>query len=129
MYPGCKKNNWPSINGPGSNVSFSFAFVELLIAQYDVLNQFNKEELKTVLKEVINNYDKRNLSDYSVFSKKHTLLIAGRIMFISNYPPFINEYNDNIYLKDFIDKIMLSSNYETLDLVYNNSSNFLNQNY
>ena len=34
MHPGCKENNWPSINGPGSSASYSFAFIEILILKF-----------------------------------------------------------------------------------------------
>ena len=126
MNPGCNENNWPSINGPGSSASFSFAFIEIIIAQYDILNQFDNEQIETLLKEVIIKYEEKNRYDYSVFSKKHTVLIAGRIMYLSNYTPFIEEYSKNIYVKEFIEKVMLNNNFETLDLVYDYAKNFLN---
>ena len=124
MYPGCDENNWPSIIEPGRSNSFSFAFIEIVIAQYVILNQFDDDELMTVLEETIHKYEEKNRYNYSVFSKKHTVLIAGRIMYLSNYTPFITEYNTNIHVKEFVDKVMLNSNFKTLDLVYEYAKTF-----
>ncbi|NLJ39771.1 MAG: hypothetical protein GX432_13570 [Candidatus Atribacteria bacterium] len=124
MNPACNKNNWPSITGPGSSVSFSFAFIEIIIAQYDILNQFNNEQIKPLLKETIIKYQEKTRYNYSVFSKKHTVLIAGRIMYIKNYSPFMEEYKKNIYVKTFIDKVMLYNNFETLDLIIDYANDF-----
>ena len=126
MYPDCNDNNWPSINGPGSSTSFSFAFIEIIIAQYDILAQLDKVKSKTLLKEALIKYQEKSQYNYSVFSKKHTALIAGRIMYLADYTPFIEEYNKNIYVKDFIDKVILNSNFETLELVNNHAKKFLN---
>lgn len=126
MYPGCNDNNWPSVNGPGSSTSFSFAYIEIIIAQYGILSQLDKVKIKTLLKDTLIKYDEKNQYNYSVFSKKHTVLIAGRIMYLADYTPFIEEYNKNINVKNFIDKVILNSNFETLELVNNYAKKFLN---
>jgi hypothetical protein len=128
MYPGCVKNNWPSINGPGSSSSFSFAFIEILLAQYNILSQFNNEQIRILLREAISKYNEKNAHDFSVFSKKHTILITGRILYMSNYSPFIEEYSKNYFVKDFIDKVVLNNNFETLDLVLDYAEKYLDLN-
>jgi hypothetical protein len=118
MEPRCQENNWPSIPRPGSSTSFSFAFIEILLAQYDILQQLDNEDTHILLKEAIEKYEEKQVYNYSVFSKKHTVLIAGRILFLNNYAPFMEEYSNDIYVKNFIDRIMLYSNFDTLDRVY-----------
>lgn len=125
MEPSCQENNWPSIPRTGSSTSFSFAFIEILIAQYDILQQLDNVDTNILLKEAIKKYEEKKLYDYSIFSKKHTVLIAGRILFLNNYAPFMEEYSNDVYVKDFIDKVMLNSNFDTLDRVYEFAVDFI----
>lgn len=124
MKPHCQENNWPSINGPGSSPSFSFAFIEILLAQYDILEQLDNDDTHTLMQEAIEKYEEKIVNNFSVFSTKHTVLIAGRILLLNNYAPFMEEYNNDIYVKDFIDRIMLLSNFDTLERVYELAINF-----
>jgi hypothetical protein len=127
MYPGCKNNNWPSINEPGSNISFSFSYIEILLAQYDILNQLDCGDLKLLHDMANRKYSEKKHFDHSVFSKKHTVLIVGRIMFLKNFIPFIEEYNKNNYVKIFIERVNLLDDFGTLELINNYSEKFKNQ--
>lgn len=128
MHPGCKENNnWPSIGEPGSSASFAFTYIEIIIAQYDILNQYNNEELIKVLNEATTKYKLKQRYDYGIFCEKHSVLIAGRILHLKDYTPFIEEYNNNIYVKDFIDKVKLNNNFSTLDLVNDYTKKYLNK--
>lgn len=126
MYPGCSINNWPSINGPGTSTSFSFAYIEIILAQTEILQQLDGAETNLWMQEVITKYKQKKRYNYSVFSKKHTALIAGRIMLLNNYPPFMDEYYNNPYVKAFVDRVMLFGNFETLEVVIKHAVNFLN---
>jgi hypothetical protein len=127
MHPGCNKNNWPSIIEPGRNISFSFAYIEILLAQYDILNQLDCATLKLLHDESNRKYSEKIFYNHSVFSKLHTVLIEGRIMYLNKYPPFLEEYNENHYVKIFIERANLLD-FETLDLIHNYSDKFKNEN-
>ncbi len=127
MYPGCKNNNWPSINEPGSSISFSFAYIEILLAQYPILNQLDSVLIKLLHDEATRKYSDKKHYDHSVFSKKHTVLIEARIMYLKKYPPFIEEYNKNDYVKIFIERVNLLDDFGTLELINNYSEKYKNQ--
>lgn len=121
MHPVCKENNWPSLVKPGESRSFSFSFVEIIIAQYVILNQF--DEFETVFQEIITKNKQKN--EYDI-GKEHSVLILGRIMYLCEYSPFMEEYNSNHYVKIFIDG---ASDFKigTLDIVNKYANKFLNQ--
>ena len=39
MNPSCNENNWPALNGPGSDNNYAFSFMEIMIAQNSMLEQ------------------------------------------------------------------------------------------
>ena len=91
MYPGCSINNWPSIIRPGYSTSFSFSFIEIILAQPEILQQLNDAETNAWMQELVAKYKQKKGYDYSIFSLKHTPLVAGRIMIMRNYHPFVYE--------------------------------------
>ncbi|MCP4760985.1 MAG: hypothetical protein GY870_04330 [archaeon] len=104
MHPSCKENNWPSLVEPGRNNGYSFSFIEIIIAQYDILNQIiQANEYEIVMQEILIKDKQKVEFDYSVAGKQHSVLILGRIMYLCNYTPFMEEYNSNHYVKIFID--------------------------
>ena len=125
MDPACTDNNWPALVGPGTNNNFSFSFIEITIAQYPVLKQIIEAgEEKAFLQEVINKHEDKKTYDYSVFGLKYSALIAGRIMYLCEYEPFITEYNTNQILQRFINTAELLD-YYLLDVVISYSKDFL----
>lgn len=126
MHPGCNTNNWPSIIERGGNPSFSFAAVEILIAQWDILSQLNNYgQTKALLKEAINKYELKNKNSYSDLSKKHTALILGRILYLERYSPFIEEWNKDNKIRDFTEAFASAYNVETL--IYYYAKDFLKE--
>lgn len=125
MDPSCIHNNYPSINGDGSSTSFSFAFIEILIAQYEILSLLENENLQTLLKECLLKYEVKKDNNSSLFTLKHSLLIAARIMYFDNYDQFIQEYNNNESIKFFTDRVMLLDS-TTLDVIYDLAKRFPN---
>lgn len=108
MNPACSHNNWPSLVGAGSSIDFSFSFVEIIIAQYPILAQIvNRGDAKVFLQEVISKNEAKVRLNYSIIGLEHSLLIAGRIMYLCNYEPFIVEYSRNEYVHIFIDGAQL----------------------
>jgi len=127
MHPSCKENNWPSLVEPGGSSEFSFSFIEILIAQYSILNQLiPNNEYKTVMQEILEKDKQKTKYNYSHTGKEQSVLILGRLMYLLNYTPFIEEYNSNHYIKIFIDG---ASDFKTgtLDIVNEYAIEFLNQ--
>lgn len=103
MNPACSHNNWPSLVGAGSNNNYAFSFIEIIIAQYPIITQIvNRGDAKVFLQEVIRKNEVKVRHNYSIVGLEHSLWIAGRIMYISNYEPFIEEYNRDEYVNIFI---------------------------
>lgn len=111
MYPECEQNNWSEVS---LGTSFRYAWIEIIIAQYQILEQFNPENSKSLCSLALHTYQRKVLSDYSIFSQKTSLLITGRIMLINEYSPFVQEYNENNSLKYFIDFSVLGGQFEIL---------------
>lgn len=101
MNPICKQNNWPSLNGQGSNSGFSFASIEFIIAQYKILQQI-EDSGKTfeVGKLVLKRQNEKlaiGLSDETALSDGY--LILARMMYKASYQPLLDEYynaNDDV---------------------------------
>lgn len=110
LYPECEKNNWSkSLGSP-----FLYAWIETIIAQNQILEQYDMEESKMLCSDALQVFQTKRLLDYSIFSQKTSLLISGRVMLINEYAPFVQEYNTNIYLKHFIDHSVLDGQFDTL---------------
>lgn len=128
MDPACNKNNWPSLVGAGSNNNYAFSYIEIIIAQYPIVNQIiNSGQAKTVLQEVLAKNEVKIKCNYSVVGFEHSLLIAGRIMYLCNYKPFIDEYNNNQNVQTFINGAM-ATDITTLDIVTNCAKKFIIEN-
>lgn len=128
MNPSCNKNNWPSLNGAGSNNNFAFSFIEILIAQHAVLEQIiDNQETRNFLREVINKYEDKIRNNYSVIGLEYSMLICGRIMYLSNYVPFIEEYNNNEHVNYFINDAFVRD-MNTLNIIYDYVNKFLEKN-
>jgi len=127
MHPACKKNNWPSLVEPGGNNNYAFSFIEIIIAQYDILNQIIQAiEYKTVMQEILLKDKQKIEFGYSIIGRQHSVLILGRLMYLCDYTPFMEEYNSNHYIKIFING---ASDFKTgtLDIVNEYAKEFLNQ--
>lgn len=97
MNPACKTNDWPSINGKGTSKNYSFSMIELLIAQKEVVTQLINAGLQ---KEVVNivldkNFVKENTKEYNIVGFKDSYTLISRIMYYSNYNPFLEGLAQN----------------------------------
>jgi hypothetical protein len=125
MDPACNKNNWPSLTGAGSNNNYAFSYIEIIIAQYPIVDQIvNSGKAKTVIQEILNKNEVKGKYCYSVVGLEHSSLIAGRIMYLCNYRPFIDEYNNDQNVRIFISGAMIVD-ITTLDVVTNCAKKFI----
>lgn len=128
MDPSCNENNWPSLGGAGRNNNFAFSFIELLIAQRAVLEQIiDNQETKPFLQLVLNKYEEKILNDYSDTGLTYSMLICGRMMYLSDYAPFIEECNNNNHVKGLVYSAHTSCSNDILDNIYNYTNNFLGE--
>lgn len=110
MYPECDKNNWSQVL-PGQ---FVYAWIEVIIAQYEILGQLDTEEIDLLCSDVLQVYQRKKSLDYDLFSKKTSLLILGRILLINEFEPLVQSYNTNDFMRLFIDSSVLAENLEIL---------------
>lgn len=118
MSPLCINNNYPVFLGRGESVGMAFIAIEMILAQYDILNHFNSDQLKDVVDAALSTYYSKckNKATYSIYNTKFTLAICGRILIIENYQPFVSELNSNPMLQLFLDQIFVA-NFEPLEIV------------
>ena len=128
MNPSCEDNNWPSLNGAGSGNDRAFSMIELLIAQNAVLEQIiDNQETKSFLQQVLTIYDGKIINNYSMVGFIYSMLICGRMMYLSEYAPFVEEYNNNDYIRGFVGGANSSCSKEVLDIINNYTNNFLEE--
>lgn len=100
MDPACEENNWTSLGEMGLNTNYSFRNMELLIGQKTALEQIiddNKTKITSQL--IVDKYEDKLESSQGI---GFSMLILGRIMYLDNYSPFINVYNENSCLRDYL---------------------------
>ena len=107
--------------------SLSFIYIEMLLAQYKILEKFNSDQLTEIVNETLIKSDQKIATERtnSLYNIQFTLVICGRILEILNYQPFINELEGNNSLNHFLDHVSLV-NIESLDLIKLHAENFLN---
>lgn len=92
MQPTCVETNTSSY----PMGSFSFTFIELLLAQDMILNQFNQQQKKDLVTEALEKYQyKKQEQEHFGTTDVCTLFICARAMKHANYQPFISELSDN----------------------------------
>lgn len=128
MDPACINNNWPSLVKPGYNNNYSFSFIEIIMAQYPIISQIiDSREENSFLQKIMSKYENKKIHNYSYIGLEHSALIAGRIMYLFKYEPFIAEYNANQHIQDFINGAMLLD-YKSLDIITQYAKEFLIKN-
>lgn len=128
MHLPCDNNNYPDFTGRGQWIGSAFIGVEMILAQYIVLNRFDSEQLKLIATEALLKHDEKisDESTYSIFNIKFTLVLCGRILEIENYQPFITELNTNENLELFLAEVYLNGNVESLEIIRTNTLNYIN---
>lgn len=132
MKVSCTDNNWPTFLNRGTSIGQSFIIVEMILAQYAILEKFSSDQLSEILEEALNKYNQKVSVELtrSTLNIKFTLAICGRILKILNYHPFIKELEANNNLSHFLDQIDLIDNDESLEIIKIYVQDFLNsQNY
>ena len=106
--------------------NFSIYYFEIIFSQYANLETLTNEEKIKLIETTIVVYEKMkgDLESYSFFGLECTTALAGRLMYLNNYSPFEEAYNDNWLVRELID-FYGPVNPETVEFVYNLSKEFL----
>jgi hypothetical protein len=99
--------------------AFEITYIEILLAQGEVLDNVYSLEKKELIKKSIENYEViENMPvEYATFGLITPALILGRILENSNYSNFINLKNKDIKYKSFIDYTNLTDTSVLSDII------------
>lgn len=101
MCSECDANNYSNFSGKGGNVEYSFASIELLLAQEDILSKVSKEQCNELAQLVLKTYENNVKNGQSVFFTLFPVWIAARIMDHYNYPEFLKLKSQNEQISIF----------------------------
>jgi len=107
--------------------TFNFSYTAVILGQYVNIEVLTLNEKITLLEKSIDTYEKM-LNDpdiYGNFSLECASALMGRLMYFDNYDPLIDLYNSNEKVMELIYFFAPPVGYETVDLVYNLSKNYL----
>ncbi len=106
-----------------------FTFIEITLAQYQLINKLQPEETKLLLEVCLDKfYKKSEIPYYSWIGAMSVLAIMGRVLLIQDYQPFIDgltsvdELNDFLILADFCG---LNNIVEITQFIIENVENYL----
>jgi hypothetical protein len=133
IYRGMNPDSVTMISDPvaGGKFMATFTFIELTIAQFDLIKNLTTDEIILLLENCISIYDeKSNIPSYGIEGAESVLAIMARIMYLNDYKPFINGLSEIQNLKYFIDSSTLLGlqNYNEINnFILLNSQKYLNE--
>jgi hypothetical protein len=92
------RGNWDSYTDlENGRYLFDINYVELIISQYEVLHELSVPEKTELFQLALENQKKKvDLIKYwGVVGMETSIAILGRIMYLDNYQPLVDEYNNN----------------------------------
>jgi hypothetical protein len=120
MCSECGTNNYSNFSGKGGNVEYSFASIEILLAQEDILSKASKEQCYELAQLALKAYEKNVKNGQSVFFTLFPVWIAARIMDHYNYPEFLKLKSQNEQISIFdstgVPLLKVGSDYTENDL-------------
>jgi hypothetical protein len=92
------------------NFMFRIFYLEILLAQKDLLSTLNQEEQRILLTECLEKIQEKNNALYSRFQTQTTYLIMTRILILNQFSTFMDNYRHNQSEYDwFVNGIVLPS--------------------
>jgi hypothetical protein len=104
---------------------FDISYIEIIFSQYaNLITLTNKEKIE-FMEKAIDTYEKKKsgVMYYGLFGLECTTTLMGRLMYLNNYKPMVDLYNDNL-IRELIDFYGPTS-FETVEAVYNLSKGYL----
>jgi hypothetical protein len=105
MSLNCEDIYPPIFLGRAAPTSLALSIYEMFIAQEDFLNSLNEETRIKIFILIYHKHLSKIKNKYLESEKQISAAILGRIMYKSNYKPFIDECNNNDFIKIFIDSV------------------------
>lgn len=108
----------------------SFTFIELLLAQDVILNQFNLQQKKALVKEALEKFQyKKQDPEYFGTTDKCTLLICARTMENTNYQPFTSKLqgDNSANLTNFLTsgQLVVNNSNDEITTILSHARNFI----
>jgi len=99
---------------------------ELIISQYANLESLTKQEGIELIEKALSVYEKKkaDTDKYSEWSLARTMVIASRMMLLSDFLPFMEVYNKNDAVWE-VNQYYYPVTYETLEIIYNLTIEYL----
>ena len=87
----------------------SIVRVELIISQYEILKGLTKTEKIELFQQVLDNQKQKDtlVQYWGTVGMQTTCAILSRVMYLDNYPPIIEEFNNNEFMLILNDNILL----------------------
>ncbi|MBA7546866.1 hypothetical protein ES705_39267 [subsurface metagenome] len=106
-------------------------FIEITIAQFQLINKLTAEETETLIEVCLDKYyDKSEIPSYSWLGEMSVLAIMARILYSQNYKPFMDELMSISGLNNFIEwaSFMGLINIEEItQFIISNAENYLQE--
>ena len=102
------------------NYSFTFSYVELLLAQDEYLSQLSAAQRRSLLREALAKYAAKKLlvdDVYGYFGLKTTAFVLARVMQAEQFGPFVSAVATDSNLQHFATEAELQGQPRTLDIV------------
>lgn len=121
IAPEALGENWTSEQK--GEYAFRLAYVEILLAQKNILSNLSKNELTNLLSEALHKYQQkmRLPETYGYLSIQSTVFLMGRVLNQIGYGPFDKVVQENEHIQEFLTKgspIPVSNLNEITALVY-----------
>ena len=104
---------------------FEINYVELILSQYEILHGLSVSEKTELFQLALDNQKKKiDLIQYYGSGMETTIAILGRMMYLDNYEPLVQEYNNDGMM--FLAVAFISiSNYDVVNKIMSLSEDYL----
>lgn len=107
---------------------FKMMYVELLLSQKEILENFQTEEKKALLEECLVKYEKKkNNPSLGLMQLKTLGMLVGQVLLSENYEYFVTKYNENELYKLFL-KDKIPTDRHILDEFIHSAEHFIDEN-
>jgi len=99
--------------------------MEIVLAQYDILDNLTKAHRRDVVKECLAKYQNGRLGKYEADHRAFTALLLGRVLQQEKYPPFMLKIQEDPDIVIFLVKGPQVSSMTTLNIILSQAQQFL----
>lgn len=103
----------------------SLCVMEIMLAQYDILDNLTKTQRRDLLKECLAKYRDGKLGKYEAGHRAFTALLLGRVLQQEKYPPFTFKIQEDPGIGLFLAKGPRVSNMSIINTILSQAQQFL----